>query len=585
MTLLSRFVENVELRPKAQAVIYIKKRQTYHLNWQQVFDFCENYFFGLKKLGVRKGDSVALYSDTCKEWGFLDISLLALGAKTVPLYHSSNTEDVDFILKDCQAEVVIVENETLLKKLQKTSAYKDQVKKIVMIHPLSTKDERVLSLQDLVTSDHSGDFKQACQDVQLKDEATIIYTSGTSGTPKGVLLSHQQIYSGVSDVFPLLGVTHNDVTLTFLPFSHVLGRMELWGSYFCGYTLGYAESVDRIRRNLPQIQPTVIVGVPRIFEKIYYGIQAQVEISETRLKIFNQALQVGMEMAQCRREHRAPSMALALKYQLARRLVLKNIANKLGGRLRFAISGGAPLDPEIARFFEACGLPILEGYGLTETTGPVFVNTLFESRLGRVGKAIGDTKVRFAEDGEILVHGKKVMVGYYNSPEASRDAFTEDHYFRTGDIGELDEDGFLKITDRKKDLIKTAGGKFIAPQKLQQLFSIFPLIGHVHIHGDKRKYVVALITLERDSLLDFAKKHNIKDDDYNSLCKNPLVEKRVREIVAEVNQQLASFETIKRYIVLDHEFTVENGTLTPSLKMKRKVIDERYMDELDSLYL
>jgi long-chain acyl-CoA synthetase len=333
------------------------------------------------------------------------------------------------------------------------------------------------------------------------------------------------------------------------------------------------------------VQPTVIVGVPRIFEKIYFGIKAQVEISKLKQGLFSQALEIGKTNTELRLKKKTPSFLQAIKSQLAYQMVFSQIQEKLGGRLRFAVSGGAPLDKEIADFFSNCGISILEGYGLTESTGPIFVNTLFQHKNGCVGRAIGDVEVKFDTDGEILIKSKKIMTGYYNNEEETKKVFTEDGYFRTGDIGALDSEGFLEITDRKKDLIKTAGGKFIAPQKIQSLFTQNPLIGHVHIHGDKQKYVVALLTLEKDELYNLRKDHHIANENFAELSQHEKIQKLVRNAVSQANSKLASFETIKRYKVLDHEFTIEKGHLTPSLKMKRQKIDQMYNDDLKELYL
>lgn len=584
MTLLTRFLENVKRRPSHTAVHYFNNGHKYSLNWQQTYDFIESYFQGLQQLGVAKGDSVSIYSNTCKEWGFLDLAIMASGAKTVPLYHSSPVEDVEYVLAHCGAKILIIENETLYNKIKNTSIYKEQITKAILINEFKVDDPKCIYLKDIITEDCPIAFEDSIRSVRIEDDATVIYTSGTSGEPKGVLLTHEQVLSSVTEVFPLLGVTHNDCTLTFLPYSHVLGRMELWGSYFCGYTVGYAESIEKIKKNLLVVKPTVIVGVPRIFEKIYFGIIAQIDISKTKRKVFDRALEVGRLVAECRKNRKSPSWSLALKYQIARKVVFRTIHEKLGGNLRFTVSGGAPLDPEIGNFFESCGLPILEGYGLTESTAPIFINTMFESKPGTVGKAIGEVRAKLDDDGEILIKSKKIMKEYYRNPEATQKAFTEDGYFRTGDIGEIDSQGFLKITDRKKDLIKTAGGKFIAPQKLQNLFATAPLIDHIHVHGDKKKYVVALVTLAKDHVLTLKKQYQLKESSFEKLVFDPTVENSVRSCIAEVNQKLASYETIKRYKVLDHEFSIEGGQLTPSLKMKRKRIDELYKSDLDSLY-
>ncbi len=584
MNLVQKLIDHKNRRPKRLAVQYFKRGNLYSLNWGQVYDRVEQLYHALLDLGIQPGDRVAIYSNTCKEWGFVDLAIMACGAVTVPIYHSSHGSDIDVVLEETQPSLVFIENEILYKNIKKSEQLK-AVTRCVIFEDFNPHPPEVQTLKEFIDKPESQiSLTEAAQALKDDDLATIIYTSGTSGRPKGVCLHHKQVTSSVSEVFPVLGVTNIDKTLTFLPLSHVLGRMELWGHYFCGYTLGYAESIEKIKRNLPVIQPTVIVGVPRIFEKIFFGIQAQVEISKLKQGLFQRAISIGKKISELKRQKKSPSLLQALEAQIAYQLVYSKIQGKLGGNIRFAISGGAPLDPEIADVFSACDIPVLEGYGLTETTGPIFVNTLFENKSGCVGKAVGDVQVKFAEDGEILVKSDKVMSAYYKNEQATKDVFDDQGFFKTGDIGQLDDDGFLKITDRKKDLIKTAGGKFVAPQKLQNLFATDPLIDHIHIHGDKEKYVVALVTLNRDQLFQLKKKYKLSSDDYSQLTQSDRIQGEVRKVIAQVNAGLASFETIKRFEILDHEFSIEDGHLTPSLKMKRKVIDERYKDLIAGLY-
>lgn len=584
MNLVSRLLDHRNKRPKKIAVQYFKRGHLYSLNWEQTHDRINQIFQSLNAIGVGEGDRVCLYSDTCKEWGFIDLATMALRAVTVPIYHSMHAEEVSYILKEIQPKVLFIQNEGLLRKIQSTPEYAS-IENVIIINEFETKSDGFQFLKEFISQPrNSVDLADAAAKVKLDHLATIIYTSGTLGNPKGVRLNHEQVMSTVSDAFPLLGVTDQDCTLTFLPFSHVLGRIELWGHYFCGYTISYAESIDRIKNNLLVIKPTVLVAVPRIFEKIYFGINAQVEISRLKKGIFDQAVKIGRQSTELRTKKEAPSLFQALKAQVAHQLVFSNIRSKFGGHLRFAISGGAPLEPQIADFFSACGIPVLEGYGLTETTGPIFVNTLFEHKNGTVGKAIGDVELRFDTDGEILVRSKKIMKSYYKNAEDSKAVFTEDGFFRTGDIGKIDSDGFLQITDRKKNLIKTTGGKFVAPQKIQNLFSTQSLISHVHIHGDKRKYVVALITLDKAEVKKLFGGKPSTEGDYSIVINSQQVQETVRKIVAKINTQLSSFETVKRYKILDHDFTIEGGQLTPSLKMKRKKIDEMYAKDIKSLY-
>jgi long-chain acyl-CoA synthetase len=327
----------------------------------------------------------------------------------------------------------------------------------------------------------------------------------------------------------------------------------------------------------------MMVAVPRIFEKVYAAIYAQVGNNPVTSKLFKWAVEIGKKAGEYRLQHKSVPIDLFLQYQLADRLVLKKVREAFGGRLRFAISGGAPMASDIALFFHACGVLVLEGYGLTETTAAICVNTPFNYRFGSVGTPIGDVQLKIAEDGEILVKSKKVMKEYYLDPEATKEAFT-DGWYHTGDIGEILTSGDLKITDRKKDLIKTAGGKYVAPQRLENLLKMNSFIANVLIHGDQKKYIVALITLDKPSILQFAKDKNISFKDYESLTQHPAVLELVRRGVAEANSHLASYETIKRFSVLTRDFTVEDGELTPSLKVKRKVLDKKFANQLEALY-
>lgn len=583
-TLVHKLLDHTDKRPDKPAVRYFKNDDLYTLTWQQTYDHIDHVYRSLKGLGLNAGDTVAIYSDTCKEWGFLDLALMGLGSVSVPIYHSSPVSDVQVILNKAKPQYLFVQNEALYNRIKNIPELCD-IKKIIFIDAFKHNNEKALTLQDVLNLKvEPASLQDAVNTIDAKAIVTVIFTSGTSGQPKGVVLTHEQVLSSVSETFPLLGVTDQDSTLTFLPFTHVLGRIELWGHYFCGYCLGYAQSIDRIKKNLTVVQPTVIVGVPRIFEKIYFGILSQIEISKIKKRVFDYAIKTGGKLNEYRQKKEGAPFVLGLQALLSHHLVYKNIQQKLGGRIRFAVSGGAPLDPQISDFFQNCGLTLLEGYGLTETTGPIFVNTLFDHRSGTVGKAIGDVKVKFAEDGEILVHSLKITPQYYEDVESTTNAFDEEGFFRTGDIGGLDKDGFLKITDRKKDLIKTAGGKFVAPQKLQNLFATQAMVSHVHIHGDKRKFIVALITLDPQELKKFRIQNEMEDMSLSELYKSRKLNEEIRKIVSQINSQLASFETIKNFLLLEKDFSIEGGELTPSLKMKRKKIDELYAKQIEELY-
>jgi long-chain acyl-CoA synthetase len=604
-TIVRRFIETAKRHPNKTAVRFPQTTDSrtvnwLELNWTEYRQLVDSLAAGLQTHGVRKGDKVAILANTRLEWAALDLAILGLGAITVPIYPSSTQDDVSFILHDSHAKILFVEDLTVLRKL--TSVFRPdsnlrRPEKVVLIESAPASEiptsgttlTTTTSLDELQVKGSQALkasptlFELAVDEVRIDDVATIIYTSGTTGRPKGVVHTHAQVFSEVSEAFPLLGVSSNDVTLTFLPFAHVLGRIEIWGHALLGFTMGYAVSIDRLKADFQEIRPTIIVAVPRVFEKIHAGIQSQAEISPIRRKVFDWALGVGREVSLCKQEKRAIPLEIAIQYAGARKLVFDSIQERLGGRLRFAVCGGAPLSREIAEFFHAAGLLILEGYGLTETTAAVCVNTPFDYRFGSVGKPIGDVKIQIAGDGEILVKSKKVMREYLGDPEGTG-AVLQDGWFRTGDIGEFDEQGHLRITDRKKDLIKTAGGKYVAPQRLEGLVKLSHYISNVHIHGDNRKFCVALVTLSLDAISTWAKDNGVDSSQAAEVAKNSKVRELIRRAIADANAELASFETIKNFAILDKDFTVESGELTPSLKVKRKVVDERYRDLIESLY-
>ncbi len=565
-----------------------RQKRWIEISWKTYRNDVEQTAAGLAQLNVVAGDRVAIFSNTRFEWAVVDLAVLSQGAITVPIYQSSTAEDLEFIMQDSQATVLFCESETLLSRYRDVIGRCTAIKKIIYFDEVSpNSDVQSLSKLQEYGEEHIKKNPQWFADssvaIRLSQTATILYTSGTTGRPKGVVLTHQQIMSEVSDTFPLLGVTVKDRSLTFLPFAHILGRLEIWGHVLTGFTMAFAESIDHLKDNLAEIKPTIMITVPRIFEKIYNGILAQAEISPVRSKIFQWAMSVGHEISQIKIQKKPVPIAISLKYQLAKKLVFAPLNKKMGGQLRFAVCGGAPLSPQLGEFFHAAGLLILEGYGLTETTGAICVNTPFDYRFGSVGKPLGDTKIKFAEDGEILIHGKKVMKEYYNDSQATAQALT-DGWFHTGDIGEMSADGFLRITDRKKDLIKTAGGKYVAPQKLEGLLKASRFISNVHIHGDQRKYIVALITLNMDAIKKVAIEKDLSYKDAASLSQNADVRELIRQAVADANANLASYESIKNFAILNRDFTIENGELTPSLKVKRKFVDAEFKDVIEKLY-
>jgi long-chain acyl-CoA synthetase len=410
-----------------------------------------------------------------------------------------------------------------------------------------------------------------------------VYTSGTTGTPKGVVLLHEAIFSEITESFPLFGVKPEYRSLTFLPYAHVLGRIEHWGSCFNGHTLAYAESIEKVKSNLTEVKPDFMIAVPRIFEKVYSGILSQVETQPLKLKLFNQALFIAKEVQVYRKTKQAIPWTTLLQYEALSRLVFAPIKKAFGGNLLFAISGGAPLSPQLAEFFASIGINVIEGYGLTETCAAITVNSLSQNRPGTVGLPIGDVEIKFASDQEILVKSKKCLKEYYKNPEATAEVM-QDGFFATGDIGHFNDEGRLIITDRKKDLIKTAGGKYVAPQKLEGLMKQEPLISQILIHGDQKKFVSALISIEEPQLKSWAQSQNITYTDWQDLYQNPALRVRIQKHIQSVNSQLASYESIKKFEIVPDSWTVENGLLTQSLKVKRKVVEQKYTELLNEMY-
>lgn len=584
-TIPHSFLLTSETRPDDIALEYKDDRRWRSLTWKEYFESCARFSTSLKKLDVKKTDRVALYCNTRFEWSITDYAVLGLGAVTVPIYQTITSEELELILKDSQPRVLIIENKSLLRNYQSIKSECPFIEKIIMI---DSTDESTLSWKELADAPASAkeieEYKKNLEQLSPDDMATLIYTSGTTGHPKGVVLNHEQAFSEVSEAFPYAGASSEDVTLTFLPYAHVLGRIEHWGHVYIGYKMVFAESIEKVRSNLATAKPTIMVAVPRIFEKVYASIWAQIESNPAKNKLFRWALSVGLRIGEYRLKKEAPPIALLAQYALAQKLALGKIKEAFGGRLRFAISGGAPLPRDIALFFHACEILILEGYGLTETTAAICVNVPWDYRFGSVGKPIGDVQLKIAGDGEILVKSKKIMKKYYNNPEATAETINSEGWFHTGDIGEIMSNGDLRITDRKKDLIKTAGGKYVAPQRLEGLLKQHPVISQVLIHGDMKKYVVALLTLDKQFVLQIAQDKKISYQDYAQLTQNAAILQAVREAVAQTNTHLASFETIKRFSVLPHEFTIEAGELTPSLKVKRKFCDKKYRQQIEALY-
>ncbi len=572
-------------RPVTDVALRFKRHKTWlDLNWPEYYRRAEAVALGLAALGIKNGDRVAVLSNTRWEWAALDFGIMGLGAVTIPIYQSNRADETEFILKNATPRVLFVEDMVQLHKwesIAKRSA--GSVEHVVCIqpdedfHPSPTVHgwDDFLNKGIAEYAKQPDFFEKQIGKTKLENLATVVYTSGTTGDPKGVMLTHEQILSEMEGLLKAYPISSQDSTLSFLPYAHVLGRAEIWLHAYVGFTLNFAESVDKMKNGLRETKPTVIIGVPRIFEKIFAGILTELQSNPIRKNAFHWL------------EGDTASLLSGLmqwpRQIMMDLLIYSRLREGLGGRLRFSVSGGAPLEPRIAEFFRKAGILVLEGYGLTETTAAVTVNTPDDFEFGTVGRPLSGVDIKMASDGEILVKGGMIFTGYYGEPAATEAAF-ENGYFRTGDIGEWTKEGLLRITDRKKDLIKTAGGKYVAPQKIESLFKLDPLISHALIHGDRKKYIVALITLNEPFVKRLAVEQKWKYRDFKSQAQSREIQDRVRKIVAQINSQLSSFETVKNFAILNEDFTIENGELTPSLKVKRRVLDERYKDLIESLY-
>lgn len=586
-TIAQSILEMPTRRHNPVAIQFKKNQQWVQKSWPEYYSDILAVACGIHQLNIKKGERIAILSATRYEWTVSDLAIFSNGAVTVPIYPNSTPDDILYILNDSEAKVLFIGSKNE-EKLWKQVADKCPHVKHVFYFDEMRDHPRDLHWASLIDKGrHQKKSEKHILDqlgtLRSDDMATLLYTSGTTGKPKGVVLNHLQVISEVSEAFPLCGATAADTSLCFLPLAHVLGRIEHWGHVYIGHTMAFAESIEKVKENLLEIRPTFLMSVPRIFEKIHSAILASVHSNQIKKRLFDWAVNVGYKVSDLRLTRQIIPLPLLAEYELARKLVLQKVTQAFGGRLRFAISGGAPLAREISQFFHAADVLILEGYGLTETTAAITVNTPFNYRFGSVGRPIGEVQIKIADDGEILVKSHKVMHQYYKNPGATKEVFT-DGWFHTGDIGIILPGGDLKITDRKKDLIKTAGGKYVAPQRLEGLLKLHPIIAQALIHGDQKKYIVALLTLEPAFLKEWAQTHNISFTDWKELCSLPQIEDLVRKVIAEANAELASFESIKKFKILPVEFTIEDGDLTPSLKLKRKVLDAKYIKEIESLY-
>ena len=586
-----QFFDRVSATPNREAYRYPKGERWESQTWQETGDHVTKLAAGLVALGIEPEQRVGIASGTRFEWILADLAIMCAGAATTTVYPSTMADDVGYILADSECRVVFAEDDSQIAKLVERKAELPHLAKVVTFDG-ATDGDWVIGMADLeklgeeLLASNPGVVEDRIAATTPESLATLIYTSGTTGRPKGVRLQHKSwTYEGAAIQAQNI-LDETDLQFLWLPMAHSFGKVLLSTQLACGFATAVDGRVDKIIDNLAVVRPTFMGAAPRIFEKAH-GRIVTMQASEGGLKekIFKQAFKVGLERDRLVRDGKPVPFLLAKQHALFDKLVFSKIRERFGGRVRFFISGAAALNREIAEWFGAAGIIILEGYGMTESSAGSFVNHPADNRFGTVGPVIPGSEVRIAEDGEVLIKGPGVMEGYHNLPEQTHEALTDDGWLRTGDIGELDADGYLRITDRKKDLFKTSGGKYIAPSAIESQFkAICPYASQFLVHGNERNFCVALITLDPDAMDGWAAENGMAGASYADIVGSQQVKDMVAGYVETLNGRLNRWETIKKWILLDHDLTVESGELTPSMKVKRKVVEQNYRDDIEKLY-
>lgn len=548
----------------------------------------------LISLGIAKGDRVAILSENRPEWVISDQGILAAGAIDVPVYPTLSAQQVHYVLDNSQAKAIVLSSATHLQKLLEIGADLPELRHVVVldkIEPVGTSPQEIVSWDDLLAHGErdleatAAEREARKRDLSSDDLASFIYTSGTTGNPKGVMLTHGNLVSNHLTIAPLIDFGPNDSCLSFLPLSHVFERVAYYAFVCAGSTIYYAESIDALSANLLEVRPTVLVSVPRVFEKIRARVyDAMAQAGGLKARMFDRAMATGREALREKEAIGSLSPLTRLRRAIADRLVLSKIRERTGGRLRYAVCGGAPLSREVAEFFEAVGIPLLEGYGMTESSPVITCNLPAARRLGTVGRPIPGVEVRIADDGEILCKGPNVMKGYFMMPEATREAIDDGGWLHTGDIGEFDSDGFLRITDRKKEILVMSNGKNVAPAPIENTLISSPYIAQAVVIGDNRNFVSALIAPNFEALERWAAHQGLATGSRQALLADPKVKALIRGEIDRLLADFAKFEKIKEFALLAQELSQESGELTPTLKYKRRVIFEHHRDIIEGMY-
>jgi long-chain acyl-CoA synthetase len=590
-TVCDIFFHSVEDLPRED--LLLAKRGGVWRRWssEEVSEGVRALAYGLMGLGVKPGDKVVLISEDRPEWLMADYAILTVGAVTVPLYATLNAQETAYIVNDSDAQVAIVSSSEHADKLAAQRGALPRLRDVVIMDVPHGGPGSMLSWEDLLRrgwklrEDDPEVHRRRADAVVPEDVATIIYTSGTTGVPKGVMLTHRNFVENVRSGMRRLHIGPSDRALVFLPLSHSFERMLDYAYFWQGLSIAYAEGIDKVADNMGEVQPTIMAAVPRFYEKVYAKVLDQAAHAGFMKKLLvHWSISTVSEWAERKGAGRFVGPWLGLRYALAKQIVPKRLQARTGGHMRFFVSGGAPLPRHLAVFFWGAGLKICEGYGLSETTPVVTVNAEESIRFGSIGRPLDNEEVRFGEDGEIFVRGPNVMKGYYKMPEATAEVLDSEGWFATGDIGYADKDGFLYITDRKKEIIVTAGGKNIAPQPIENLLKTNKYVSQAVLIGDSRPYITALIVPNWGNVADYAKSKGVAESDPVALAENPKVCHLFQHVLERANADLSRYEQIKRCKLLPKELTQEDGELTPTLKVKRRVINQRYAQQIEELY-
>ncbi|GAA3468438.1 AMP-dependent synthetase/ligase [Nonomuraea roseola] len=573
--------DRIKATPDAEAYRHPAGSGWASLTWAEVGERVRPLALGLAGLGASAESRVSILCSTRLEWVLTDLAVLATGAATTTIYPSNTAAECAFVINDSGSTLVVAENDDQVAKLVSVRDEMPGLRHVLVVDGTASNDGWVIPL-DQVSGE--GDFDAMVDSIKEEDLATLIYTSGTTGRPKGVELTHDNWLYAAEAVRKIDLIGPDDLHYLWLPLSHSFGKLLQVVMIDIGVPTAIDGRLDKIAENLGELRPTFMAAAPRIFEKIHNTVAATVRREGgAKLRIFEWAKQTGIRVSKARQRGSAIPLTTRLEYALADRLVFGKLRARFGGRIRYFISGSAPLSQDIAEFFDGAGLTILEGYGLTESSAGSFLNRPDSVRFGTVGPPLPGTEVRIAEDGEVLIGGRGVMRGYHGLPEETA-ATLDDGWLRTGDIGELDDTGRLLITDRKKELIKTSGGKYVAPTYIEgRIKAACPYLSHVFVHGDRRNFCTALVTLDMEVVKPWAAAEGLPDE-AEKLREHPRMREEVAKAVKQVNQTLASYETVKEFAILGTDFSVETGELTPSLKVKRKVVEQHFGDTLDAFY-